>query len=98
MGTEREGEFAAVVQVVLDHVPGHPLAREFVWLAIVLAPENIVHIFRRPTLQTVLPSARCDLQAMHKFGGRWYITVVFPPCDSLHICVQGTFTYRQLQP
>ncbi len=26
VGAKREGEFATVVQIVLDHVPGHPLA------------------------------------------------------------------------
>jgi hypothetical protein len=31
MCTKREGEFAAVMQVVLDHMPDEPLTREFVF-------------------------------------------------------------------
>ncbi len=81
MRAKREGKLAAMMQVMLYHMPGDPLTREFVWPAPSLASKDIIQIFRRPALQALLPGAKCYFQAapvrqrtarrLHTPIGRW---------------------------
>src|SRR3989440_10470931 len=96
MHTKGEGEFAAVVQVVLDHMPDDPLAREFVWLAPALASKDIVQVFRRPALQALLPGAKGHFQAAHQFGGRWHFAIVLPLGDGRYLWT--AFAHQAIQP
>ena len=85
MRAKREGKLAAMMQVVLDHMPDDPLTREFVWLAPALASKDILQIFRRPALQALLPGAKCHFQAAHQFGSGWHVAFIFPLCDGCHV-------------
>src|SRR5439155_2482393 len=81
MRAKREGKLAAVMQVVLDHMPDDPLTRKFVWLASALTSKDIFQIFWRPALQALLPGVKCHFQAAHQFGSGWHFTFVLPLGD-----------------
>src|SRR5262249_56220624 len=74
MHAERERQFAAVVQVVLDDMPEHPLTRIPGFITAVVFPWiPVLKLFRkiggRPATQGILDHRTSGLQSSGQFGG-----------------------------
>src|SRR5437660_7032191 len=81
MRTERKGELASVVHVVLDHVPDDPLSGELVWFTPTLSCEDIFQVGLGPALQALLPNAPGYFKSARQFGCRKHIAIVLPLGD-----------------
>src|SRR5207237_8034189 len=68
---EGERELAAVVQVVFEHMPDHPGARQLDWRAIPVVGKGLVHVGGTPARQTIRHELPGALEALGQLGGGW---------------------------
>src|SRR5258708_40229581 len=85
------------MQVVLDHMPDHPLAREFVWLAPALASKDIVQVFRRPAGESVLDHLPGGFKSGDQFSSTPRRSVgLIPVVHWSNRCI--TFAHEHMKP
>src|SRR6266568_903594 len=68
---EGEREFAAVVQVVLHHMPDDPGARQVDLFAVPVVREGLVHVGGTPARQTIRHELPGAVEALDQLGGGW---------------------------
>jgi hypothetical protein len=62
-------KFAAVVQVMLQHMPDHPGARQLDWFAVPLVGEGLAHIGGTPASQAIGHALPGTVEGLHHLGG-----------------------------
>src|SRR5258707_8110246 len=67
--TQGKGNFAAVVQIVLDDVPDDPLACQATYLAIARFLEDVIEVSGRPAGERGLEHMPGDFEAVDQFCG-----------------------------
>ncbi len=84
--TQGERELAAVVQVMLHHMPDDPGARHVDVLAVPVVGEGLVHVGGTPAGQTIRHALPGALEGLHHRGGRsgWRAWLI-PARVGLHI-------------
>src|ERR1051326_4093479 len=68
---EGEREFAAVVQVMLHHMPDDPGTRYVDWLAVPFVGEGVSHILGTPAGQAIRYELPGAVEGLHHLGGGW---------------------------
>src|SRR6266581_620719 len=68
---EGEREFAAVVQVVLHHMPDDPGARQVDWFAVPVVGEGLSHLVGTPAGQAIRYELPGAVEGLHHLGGGW---------------------------
>src|SRR5438067_6698652 len=69
--TEGERELAAVVQVVFEHMPDDPGARQLHCRAIPVVGKGLVHVGGTPARQTIRHELPGAVEALGQLGGGW---------------------------
>src|SRR5437588_12682338 len=69
--TEGERELAAVVQVVFEHMPDDPGARQLDRRAIPVVGEGLVHVSGTPAGQAIRHALPGAVEALGQLGGSW---------------------------
>src|SRR5438309_9240546 len=68
---EGERELAAVVQVVFEHMPDHPGARQLDWRAIPVVGKGLVHVGGTPARQTIRHELPGAVEALGQLVDGW---------------------------
>src|ERR1700730_1758463 len=68
---EGEREFAAVVQVMLHHMPDDPGARQVDWFAVPVVGEGVSHLVGTPARQAIRHALPGAVEGLHHLGGGW---------------------------
>ena len=68
---EGERELAAVVQVMLHHMPDDPGARQVDWFAVPVVGEGVSHIVGTPAGQAIRHALPGAVEGLHHLGGGW---------------------------
>src|SRR5258706_13519263 len=68
---EGERELAAVVQVVCEHMPDHPGARQLDWRAIPVVGKGLVHVGGTPARQAIRHELPGAVEALGQLGDGW---------------------------
>jgi hypothetical protein len=68
---EGERDLAAMVQVVFEHMPDHPGARQLDWRAIPVVGKGLVHVGGIPARQTIRHELPGAVEALGQLGGGW---------------------------
>src|SRR5882724_1002228 len=71
MYAEGERELAAVVQVMLHHMPDDPGPRHLDWRAIPVVGKGLVHVGGTPACQTIRHKLPGAVEAQGQLGGGW---------------------------
>src|SRR5947208_11832913 len=68
---EGERELAAVVQVMLQHMPDDPGARQVNLFAVPVVGEGLSHIVGTPAGQAIRHELPGAVEGLHQLGGGW---------------------------
>ena len=68
---EGEREFATVVQIMLQHMPDDPGARQVNLFAVPVVGEGVSHIVGTPAGQTIRHALPGAVEALHHLGSGW---------------------------
>src|SRR5207302_4866940 len=68
---EGERELAAVVQVMLHHMPDDPGARQVDWFAVPVVGEGVSHLVGTPAGQAIRHALPGAVEGLHHLGGGW---------------------------
>src|SRR6266571_6242607 len=68
---EGERELAAVVQVMLQHMPDDPGARQVDVLAVPVVGEGVSHLVGTPAGQAIRHELPGAVEGLHHLGGGW---------------------------
>ncbi len=68
---EGERELAAVVQIMLHHMPDDPGTRQVDWFAVPVVGEGVSHLVGTPAGQAIRHKLPGAVEGLHQLGGGW---------------------------
>src|SRR6266545_6886185 len=97
MHAEREADLTAVMEIMFNEMPDHPLPRDNRGLAVVVARVGLLPVGRRPAGDRILHPLPRRLQAVNQFvsAASWHPLAI--PCTQIRKLL-AAFAHQLIEP